>query len=135
MVWKCFYFRLLLHGKYGISNSFMVAKKVIKIIKYLLLSLLLLFIASTVGGSFYMLDYSLASKHNNNDEAESYQYMYDNYPYLHQWVDSLNKVSALKDTFIIGNENNKLHAYFIAANKPTKKTAILQRLQSIDLTY
>jgi len=103
----------------------MVAKKVIKVIKYLFLSLLLLFVASTVGGSFYMLDYSLSSKHNNNDEAESYKYMYDNYPYLHQWVDSLNKASALKDTFIIGNENNKLHAYFIAANKPTKKTAIL----------
>lgn len=100
-------------------------KKVFKFIRYTLLALLFLLLGGITWASFYMLDYSLTSKHNGNDEAESYQYMYKNYPYLKPWVDSLNQVSALKDTFIIGNENKKLHAYYIAASQPSAKTAVL----------
>ena len=100
-------------------------RKVAKVVRYVLLALLIILLGGITWGSFYMLDYSLTSNHNGKDETESYKYMYDNYPYLHQWVDSLNQASALKDTFIIGNENKKLHAYYIAANHPTRKTAVL----------
>ncbi|WP_321437988.1 alpha/beta hydrolase [uncultured Bacteroides sp.] len=100
-------------------------RRVTKVVRYVLLALLTILLGGITWGSFYMLDYSLTSNHNGKDETESYKYMYDNYPYLHQWVDSLNQASALKDTFIIGNENKKLHAYYIAANHPTRKTAVL----------
>jgi uncharacterized protein len=99
--------------------------KLIKIFRYVLLALMVILLVGITWGSFYMLDYSLNSNYEGKDEKGSYKYMYENYPYLHQWVDSLNQASALKDTFIIGNENTKLHAYYIAANRPTKKTAIL----------
>ena len=51
--------------------------------------------------------------------------MYANYPFLRPWVDSLNKVNALRDTFILNPEGIRLHAYYIAAPKPTKKTAVI----------
>lgn len=100
-------------------------KKTLKIVKYSVLVFLFLLLGGLAWGSFYMLDYSLASKHNGNDEAESYKYMFENYPNLKPWVDSLKQASALKDTFIIGNEDKKLHAFYITAKHPTDKTAVL----------
>jgi Hydrolases of the alpha/beta superfamily len=100
-------------------------KKVLNIVRYVLIGLLIIFLGILTCGSFYMLNYSLNSNHRGKDEAGSYKYMYENYPYLHSWVDSLKQASALKDTFIIGNENTKVHAYFIPANHPTKKTALI----------
>jgi len=100
-------------------------RKVTKVVRYALLTLLIILLGGITWGSFYMLNYSLTSNRNGKDKAESYKYMYENYPYLHPWVDSLKQASALKDTFITGNENTKLHAYYIAANRPTKKTAVL----------
>lgn len=92
---------------------------------YGLLILVGLFIIATIGGSFYMLDYSLKPVNRGKNIEASYEYMYKEYPYLKPWVDSLNHVSALKDTFIKADDGTKLHAYYIAANRPTGKTAVI----------
>ncbi len=97
----------------------------IKLAKYIFASILVLLLGITTWGSFYMLSYSLNPVNRGKDEASSYRYMFTNYPDLRQWVDSLNQASALKDTFIIGNGKKRLHAYFIAANHPTAKTAVI----------
>ena len=80
----------------------------------------------TIGSSYYMLNYSLTPNAKIREkDADSYPYMYANYPFLRPWVDSLNQVKALKDTFIVNPEGIRLHAYYIAAPRPTKKTAVI----------
>jgi len=76
-------------------------------------------------GSLYLLDYALKPDNRGKDIEGSYLYMYKEYPFLKQWVDSLNQAKALKDTFIIAPDGVKLHAYYVAAKEPTRKTAVL----------
>lgn len=99
-------------------------KKAERVRRYLLLFMAIFFIV-LIGGSTYMLKVSLKPDLKENSEAESYKYMFDNYPYLKPWVDSLNQKSAIKDTFIVNDKQIKLHAYYIAAPQPTKKTAVI----------
>ncbi len=88
--------------------------------------LLLVLTGCTIGGSFYMLNYSLTPNAKiRAKNADSYPFMYSNYPFLRPWIDSLNQVNALKDTFITNPQGIPLHAYYIAAPKPTKKTAVI----------
>lgn len=86
---------------------------------------LVILIGIIIGGSFFMLNFSLKPHNRGKDIQNSYEYMYQTYPYLNPWVDSLNTVSALKDTFIHANDGTRLHAFYIAANRPTDKTAVI----------
>lgn len=96
-----------------------------KSIKYSLIVLLIL-LAIITGGSFYMLGYSLCPDDNKGkDISESYKYMFNEYPHIKPWVDSLQAVGALRDTFIVNSEGRKLHALFANAPEPTNKTAVI----------
>lgn len=97
-----------------------------KKIKYSLVGLLVLIIIVIVGGSFYMLGFSLIPEHNKGkDISGSYKYMLSEYPQIKPWLDSLQTVGALRDTFIINPEGRQLHAIFAAAPEPTDKTAVI----------
>lgn len=97
-----------------------------KKVVYSIVIILLLLFGATVGGSFYMLGYSLTPNETILSKgASSYPYMYKDYPFLHPWIDSLRQVDALKDTFITNPEGIQLHAYYIRAPRPTKKTAVI----------
>lgn len=90
------------------------------------LIVLFLLIGATIGGSYYLLGYSLRPNETILAKyADSYPYMYEDYPFLRPWVDSLRQADALKDTFITNPEGIQLHAYYIAAPRPTKKTAVI----------
>lgn len=82
-------------------------------------------IALLIGAGFFMLDYSLKPENEGKDIAGSYQYMYREYPGLESWVDSLRQEEALKDTFILAKDGARLHAYYIAAARPTAKTSVI----------
>ena len=83
---------------------------------------ILLLVAAVIGGSFYMLNFSLTPDAKIlSKDADSYPYMYRNYPFLRPWVDSLRQADALKDTFIINPHGIQLHAYYVAAPKPTRR--------------
>lgn len=86
---------------------------------------LVLLVAVLLGASQYMLDYSLRPENRGRDLTGSWQYMFDTYPYLKPWTDSLKQAEALKDTFIYSPDNVKLHAYYVAAAQPTAKTAVI----------
>lgn len=86
---------------------------------------LVLLMATLIGGSQYMLDYSLRPENRGRDLTGSWQYMFENYPYLKSWTDSLQQANALKDTFIYSPDEVKLHAYYIAGAQPTAKTAVI----------
>lgn len=51
--------------------------------------------------------------------------MVADYPFLEKWVDSLRRISALRDTFIVNREGIRLHAYYIAAGAPASRTAVV----------
>lgn len=97
-----------------------------KRIIYVIIIVVLLLTGCTIGGSFYMLNFSLTPDAKIlSKDADSYPYMYRNYPFLRPWVDSLRQADALKDTFIINPHGIQLHAYYVAAPKPTDKTAVI----------
>lgn len=95
-----------------------------KAIRYSIFIIALILVAALTWGSFYMLDYSLSAEHKGKDEKAAYNYLFE-HPYMKQWVDSLNNISALKDTFIAAEDGTRLHAYYIAAAHPTEKTAVI----------
>lgn len=78
-----------------------------------------------LGAGQYMLDYSLTPQNRGKDLTGSWQYMFDTYPYLKPWTDSLKQVGALKDTFVYAPDRTKLHAYYVAAARPTAQTAVI----------
>lgn len=87
-----------------------------------IIALAVLFLVALTGGSFYMLDYSLASDPNRSDEDSVYNLLYTNYPDAEAWVDSLRRADALRDTTIL-MEGGYRHAYYI--NRGSNKTALV----------
>ena len=69
---------------------------------YSIIIIMLALTSCTIGGSFYMLNFSLTPNAKIlSKDANSYPYMYRNYPFLRPWVDSLKQVNALKDSLSI----------------------------------
>lgn len=80
----------------------------------------------TIGGSVFMLKFALSPENRGKDLEGSYNFMFEKYPFLKPYIDSLNQCNALRDTFITANDGTtRLHAYHIAAANPTNKTAII----------
>jgi fermentation-respiration switch protein FrsA (DUF1100 family) len=96
-----------------------------KVVKYTAAGVLLVLLLC-VGGSFYLLDYSLNPATNKGkDIAASYTEMFSEYPFLEPWVDSLHVAEALRDTFIYNSDSIRLHALYIPAPRPTTHTAVV----------
>ena len=77
------------------------------------------------GASSFMLNYSLSPINRGKDLQGSWKYMFENYPELQAWKDSLQQTNALKDTFIYVTDQNRLHAFYVEAPQPTSKTAVI----------
>jgi len=88
-----------------------------------LLVVLLVFVIATIGASFYMLDFSLAPDKNRADTDSCYRQLFNNYPETEKWVDSLESINALRDTFITMPEGYLGHAYYV--NTGSHKTALV----------
>lgn len=98
-----------------------------KAIKYSFISLVVL-CAILLCGGYYMLGYALKPEElvtRSRNIAESYNFMYERYPELQPWVDSLMTVGALKDFYIENDGGETLHALYVAAARPTRKTAVI----------
>ena len=90
------------------------------------ISIIAVFVVIVIGGSFYLLSYSLQPNADiRKKNADAWEYMFTTYPFLEPWVDSLNHIGALRDTFIYNPEGIRLHALYIEAAEPTKKTAVI----------
>ena len=98
-----------------------------KAIKYSILGLAALCTVLLCGG-YYMLGYSLKPDDlvsRSRNIAASYDVMYERYPELHPWVDSLMTAGVLKDFYIENDRGETLHALYVAAAHPTLKTAVI----------
>ena len=86
----------------------------------------LLLTAAVIGGSFYMLGFSLRPEETMRAKnATAYEYMYAEYPFLRPWTDSLERAGALRDTVIVDPQGVRLHALYAAAPEPTDRTAVI----------
>ncbi len=94
--------------------------------KYVLIAagILVAVAAILVGGAFYLLDYSLNPSGQARRDADSYRFLDSNYPGTTQWLDSMEAGGMLRDTFIIGDDGLRQHAY-LARHDEAEGTAIL----------
>ena len=78
------------------------------------------------GGTGFLQWYALEAGGNERgkDLKASYAFMYDHYPFLRHWVDSLERAGALRDTFICAPDDTRLHALYLYADTATPRTAI-----------
>ena len=76
-----------------------------------------------VGASFYMLDYSLAPDPNRRDVDSCYRQLLAGYPECQEWIDSLHRINALRDTFVVMASGERHHALYI--DKAVGKTAVV----------
>ena len=98
-----------------------------KILKYSFIGLAALCTALLCGG-YYMLGHALNPDElitrSRNSQA-SYEYIFGQYPELKPWVDSLQTAGALRDFYIKNDRGETLHALYVAAAEPTRKTAVI----------
>ncbi len=94
--------------------------------KKILLTLTILvaiFIVALIGGSFYMLDYSLSPDPNRMNTDSCYHQQFEAYPESQEWVDSLQKNNALRDTFLTMPSGERHHAFFV--DRGSRRTAVV----------
>jgi fermentation-respiration switch protein FrsA (DUF1100 family) len=94
-----------------------------KIIAWTMAGVLGLLFLAVIGGSFYMLDYSLAPDPTREDRDSCFRELYANYPETREWMDSLRRNEALRDTFLTMPSGKRGHAYFV--NRGGERTAFV----------
>ncbi len=94
-----------------------------KKILWSLAGLAIILVLILTGGSFYMLDFSLAPDPNRMDRDSCYRQQFEAYPESKEWVDSLQKVGALRDTFVVMPSGERHHAFYV--NRGAQRTAIV----------
>ena len=87
---------------------------------------LVLIIAIIVGGSSYMLDYSLGYPLQDRKSAEAQrERIRKECPWTVAWMDSMYQHHAIKDTFVVMPSGYKAHAIYLYAPKTTDKAAVV----------
>ena len=94
-----------------------------KVIAWCVGVVLMLFLLIIVGGSFYMLQYSLSPRPERADTAAVFQEQFANYPETRPWVDSLRRLDALRDTFVTMPTGERHHALYVRTG--SNKTALI----------
>ena len=84
---------------------------------------LVLLVVAVVGGSFYMLSYSLAPDAERQSTDMYLQRQFKDYPETQEWVDSLRRANALRDTTITMSTGERHRGYYI--HHGGQKTAVV----------
>lgn len=95
-----------------------------KILKWTL-AVVLLLAAVTIGGSFYMLSFSLSPDADRRDTAAAWARLYERVPDMKPWVDSLNRHHLLCDTTITAADGRRLHALYLRCDTASGRTAVI----------
>jgi len=90
-----------------------------------LIAVVIVFVIATIGGSVYMLNYSLSSDVNRHDTDSMYNILYERYPYMSAWVDSMKSNDCLRDTFVTMPSGERHHAMLVEGDKPTNNIAVV----------
>ncbi|MCQ2293258.1 MAG: alpha/beta hydrolase [Bacteroidaceae bacterium] len=99
-------------------------KKKRKILVCGLLTVVCCLVLAIVGGAFYMLDYSLNPAGKEQRDAKTNDFLRERYDGLVEWIDSMQAVGALRDTFIVNDKGLRLHALYASCDS-AQGTAVL----------
>ena len=80
--------------------------------------LLVLIVGICIGGSLYLIDFSLRPENRGKNMEESEAFMRTEYPQIVPWLDSLQQHHALRDTFITAPDGIRMHAFYARASPP-----------------
>lgn len=100
-------------------------KKSSRIAIYVVFSILVILFAVLVGAGRYMLGFSLASDPGRRDIDSTYNVLYNRFPDMKPWVDSLQAAGMLKDTFIVMPSGERHHALYLKSDNAGGKTAVI----------
>lgn len=85
---------------------------------------ILVLVVAIVGGAFFMLDYSLNPAGKEQRDAKTNDFLRERYDGLVEWIDSMQAVGALRDTFIVNDKGLRLHALYASCDS-ARGTAVL----------
>lgn len=91
---------------------------------YAMMLVLALSLTALMGGAVCLLDYALKPADLSRNDQKAWEEVYENYPGVKAWHDSLVSVGALRDTTVT-TLGYKMHAWFVSASRPTAATALL----------
>ena len=94
-----------------------------KIAAWIGVAVLAVLLAATIGGGFYMLDYSLSPDPTRSNTDSCYRQLFTDYPETREWMDSLRTHHTLRDTMMTMPGGYRLHTYFI--NTGSQRTALV----------
>lgn len=80
-------------------------------------------VVALMGGSCYMLDYSLAPDANRMGRDSCLREQFATYPESQEWVDSLQAIGALRDTTVVMPSGERHHAFYV--DKGARRTAVV----------
>lgn len=100
-----------------------MAKKSVRIAAWVLGVLVLLFAGVSYGAGAYMVNYAL--KADVGTEQEDHDKLDNKYPFLMEWVDSLQAADVMKDTVITDDEGFRIRAYYAEAEQNTGRSAVI----------
>lgn len=78
--------------------------------------ILIIIVMVIIGGAFYLLSYSLTPSDRDTKMENTISWLKTTYPGTVEWMDSMQTVGALRDTFIVNEEGLKLHAYYASCD-------------------
>lgn len=103
----------------------MAKKSKLRISLYVLAGLVVLVWLILAGAGRYMLGFSLSPDKNRHDIDSTYAILYERYPDMKPWMDSVKTNGILKDTFVVMPTGERHHAYYMKADNAHGKTALL----------
>ena len=90
---------------------------------YTVLAVAAALLVADIAAGCYMLDQALAPRDNRADVDSCYESLFERYPDMRQWVDSVRAAGALRDTFVIMPTGERHHALYIA--NAGRRTAVV----------
>lgn len=85
----------------------------------------LLVFAALFGAAWYLVDYALLPDEERRDTRLAYERLYERVPDMREWVDSVARVGALRDTFILMPDGRRAHALYMRSDSAHGRTAVI----------
>ena len=91
--------------------------------------LLVLIAGICIGGSLYLIDFSLRSEIRGKNMEVSEAFMRTEYPQIVPWLGSLHQPHALRDAFITAPDGIRMHACIARASRHRQGRGRLRRVR------
>lgn len=95
----------------------------------------ILFGMAVVGGSFYMLDYSLSPETDRADTAKYFRQLVERHPEMGPWLDSLRACNGLRDTFVTMPSGERHHGYFVRTTQGSRTALVIHGWRNCGIDF